>query len=302
MRHRFDQLGKQIGLSALGPCGLTVAHDEIAPDAYHADLRHEPDPARGAERALLGLLGRLAAIPCLIEIYGHAPSAEEFRACLGKHIAFWQQRSRKARAGRKTKKGNGRAPALEPEPFLWIIAAGIPVALQRELALKAEPGWPSGAYFFGKDVLRVGLIVASELPRDRATILVRLMAAGPLLPQAIADLAALPAGAHERTVAKRILLNMKHALGAKPRPTPEEQEFIVAIYDYWEQARRQGLKEGRAEAAARALLTVLRTRGIAVPKAARAQILAQQDRRCLERWLKRAAVASSLGEVIDEPS
>ncbi|MEO7328750.1 MAG: hypothetical protein ABI193_09245 [Minicystis sp.] len=104
MRHRFDQLGKQIGLSALGPSGLTVAHDEIAPDACQADLRHEPDPARGAERARLGLLGRIAAIPCLIEIYGHAPSAEEFRACLGKHIAFWQQRLRRARAGDKARK------------------------------------------------------------------------------------------------------------------------------------------------------------------------------------------------------
>jgi len=57
MRLRFDQLGKQIGRQALGPSGLTVAHDEISPDAQHADLRHEPDPAREAERGRLGLLG-----------------------------------------------------------------------------------------------------------------------------------------------------------------------------------------------------------------------------------------------------
>src|SRR5215510_6394832 len=98
MHHRFDQLGKKIGLAALGPSGLTVAHDEIAPDARHADLRHEPDPARQAERDRLGLLGRIASILCLIEVYGHAPSAEEFRACLAKHIAFWQKRAREARA------------------------------------------------------------------------------------------------------------------------------------------------------------------------------------------------------------
>jgi hypothetical protein len=62
----------------------TVAHDGISPETQFADLRHEPDPARKAERARLGLLGRIAATLCLIEVYGHAPSAEEFRACLAK--------------------------------------------------------------------------------------------------------------------------------------------------------------------------------------------------------------------------
>ncbi len=115
-------------------------------------------------------------------------------------------------------------------------------------------------------------------------------------------------------MARRIVLNMKHALGKKPSPTPEEQEFIVAIHDYWEQARQKGLKEGRnegrnegraegrAEEAARALLTALRVRRIAVPDAVREQILAQKDLERLERWLERAIVATSLGEVIDEPS
>ena len=49
MRNRFDQLAKQIGKEALGPSGTTVAHDEISPETQHADLRHEPDPARAAE-------------------------------------------------------------------------------------------------------------------------------------------------------------------------------------------------------------------------------------------------------------
>jgi len=76
VRNRFDQLAKQIGQEALGPSGTTVASDEISPETQHADLRHEPDPAREPERARLGLLGRIAAVLCLIEIYGHAPNAE----------------------------------------------------------------------------------------------------------------------------------------------------------------------------------------------------------------------------------
>lgn len=305
MHNRFDQLGKQIGRQALGPSGPTVVHDEITPDAQHADIRHEPDPAREAERARLGLLGRLASVPCLIEIYGHAPDAAEFRACLGKHIAFWQQRARRARAHRRKPK-----PEMPAEPFLWIVAAGAPTALMTKLKLDPAPSFPPGVYFFGDEVLRVGLVVASELPRDRSTLLVRLMAAGPLLPRAIEDLSALPKDAHERVVAEQILLNLQHALGRKPSRTPEELEFVMTMQDTWEKARelgleqghKEGLKEGLKEARAGGVLMVLRMRGIAVPDAARERILAEKDPERLERWLERSVVATSLAEVLGEPS
>ena len=61
-------------------------------------------------------------------------------------------------------------------------------------------------------------------------------------------------------------------------------------------------EEGRAETRADAVLTVLQTRGVAVPDAAREHILAQKDLELLKRWLVKAVVASSIDEVIDEPS
>ncbi len=291
MRNRFDHLAKQIGKEALGASGPTVAHDEISPETQHADLRHEPDPARKAERERLGLLGRIASVLCLIEVYGHAPSPDEFRACLAKHIAFWQQRARKARA----RKGRRQRGAFV-EPTLWIIAAGAPKAILTKLELKPADGWPDGVYFFGDDVLRVRIVVASELPRERSTLLVRLMAAGPLLTPAIDDLTKLPEAAHERAVAEHILLDLNNVLGQKKNRTPEEQEFIVTMRRSWEDAR----DEGRIEKQAADVLTVLRARGIAVPAAARKRILAEKDLERLERWLKKAAIATSLDEVIDD--
>ena len=59
MHNLFDHLAKKVGKEALDPSGLTVVQYEISRDAQHADLRHDPDPARGAERAKLGLLGRI---------------------------------------------------------------------------------------------------------------------------------------------------------------------------------------------------------------------------------------------------
>jgi len=296
VRNRFDHLAKQIGQEALGPSGTTVAHDEISPDAQHADLRHEPDPAREAERARLGLLGRIAAVLCLIEIYGHAPDAEEFRACLAKHIVFWQQRARKARKKKK------QQPRTEPfvEPFLWIITAGCPTAILLKLKLEPAPGWPAGVYFFGDDVLRVGIVVASELPRERSTLLVRLMAAGPLLPQAIEELSALPADAHERAVAEQILLNLQHALGKKPSRTPDEEEFIMTMQNTWEKARDEGREEGGQAHARATLRRVLSLRKLALSRQDEARIDTCTDLATLDRWIDQAMAAQSAAEALRE--
>jgi predicted transposase YdaD len=69
-----------------------------------------------------------------------------------------------------------------------------------------------------------------------------------------------------------------------------------------DEGRDEGRAEGRAEGEARALLTVLRGRGIAVPDAARERILAERDRARLERWLEKAGTAATVAELLEEPS
>jgi hypothetical protein len=74
-------------------------------------------------------------------------------------------------------------------------------------------------------------------------------------------------------------------------------------YEYHSDFAKTYVAQGRAEAAARAVLTVLRVRGITVPDAARERIVAQKDPDRLERWLEKSAVASSVSDVIDaDPS
>jgi hypothetical protein len=245
MRNRFDYLSKRIGKDALGRSGTIVAGDAITTETQYADLRHEPDPARQAERDRLGLLGRLAAFPCLLEAYSKAPQPEDFRACLTKHLAHWQDCARQARAGNHT-----REPDEPPEkvvaPFLWIIAAGAPNAVLGQLKFEAAPTpeWPKGVYFFGGDVLHVGIVVASELLRDDpSTLLVRIMAGGKLLPQAVKEVRALPADAPERVIAEPALLDFEHEVGQAPEQTEDEKEFIVAMQRSWENARAEGRTE-----------------------------------------------------------
>ena len=71
-------------------------------------------------------------------------------------------------------------------------------------------------------------------------------------------------------------------------------------YEYQSEFAKKYVAQGRAEEAARAVLTVLRVRGLAVSDAARERILSQKDPERLERWLEKAAVAASVAEVLDE--
>jgi hypothetical protein len=317
MSNPFDQLGKKIGRRALSASGPTEVQQEISSNAHHADLRHEPDPARHAERARLGLLGQLASILCLIEMFSSAPGEEEVIDCVGKLIAFRQERRREAE---KAAPGQGHEREATPasafvKPFLWIIVAGRPSTVLALLGAVPAEGWPTGVYVSPggagpaepRGMLRVGIIVASELPRDRSTILVRIMAGGAALRAALADLAALPADACEREVASMDVLELRRALGSEPNRTVEEEEFIVStqniVEEIRDEARNEGRRnEGRTEGEARALLTVLRARGIAVPDAARERILTEKDPERLERWLERTILAASVADVLDEPS
>jgi hypothetical protein len=79
-------------------------------------------------------------------------------------------------------------------------------------------------------------------------------------------------------------------------------ETMMKGYEYQNDFAKKYVAQGRAEAAARAVLTVLRARGLAIPEAIRERILSQKDPERLERWLEKAAVAASVAAVIDEPN
>jgi hypothetical protein len=68
--------------------------------------------------------------------------------------------------------------------------------------------------------------------------------------------------------------------------------------EIWTPAMREGRKEGRRKRGAEDILTIMRARRIKVPADIREQILACDDLRRLNTWLKRAATASTASEVV----
>ena len=142
-------------------------------------------------------------------------------------------------------------------------------------------------------------MVVNELPVARDTLLVRLLGAGAVLKQAIAELKALRAEAPERTLALPILLRLRWTVPSDPQDqTTEDQEFLMDTQDIVETWRReaiqegvqqgveQGIKQGVEQGIRQGLVEVYEARFGPMPEDLRATVDATEDGPTLVTWLR----------------
>ncbi|MGK3964599.1 hypothetical protein WMF38_10535 [Sorangium sp. So ce118] len=282
MRNRFDRLAKDVAQEGLGPTGKVVTNAEVAGETQHADVWYEPDPARASRRERLGLLGRIAATACTIEAYSDTPSADEARACLQKHLGAWRSLA-------------GRERAAEA-PFLWIMSTGRPAAVLDGLRVTPMDGWPAGVYE-GPGLLRTVVVVLGELPRERSTLLIRLMGGGRVLREAIEELRQLPDDAPERAIAVGPLLRFRSAITGPGPATPEEEEFVMTTQELVEQFIEQGRTQGM-QAMAQSTIALYEARFGSMPPALRSAVEAMRDLPTLQKWVLLAGTGKR--EDVDE--
>jgi hypothetical protein len=157
--------------AALGTFGVVETETEVSPDAHRVDLWFMPAPARDSAPEHLGLLGRIVHGPSTLELFHKTPSGEVLADCLIKHGGFRHVLSQR-----------GTPP---PVPTQWVISSGRPNRGIDGLWLQRIAGSPPGLYE-GPPLLWTRLVVVSELPVARDTLLVRLLGAGAVLKEAIA--------------------------------------------------------------------------------------------------------------------
>jgi hypothetical protein len=171
------------------------------------------------------------------------------------------------------------------------LCAGRPKGVLEQYDFQPIPSFPEG--FFERsagDV--VGLVVLRQLPPGRATLLLRLLAAGEVLAEAIAELKALPDDAWERQVALPLLIALR--LEIPQDPTDEsDREFLMTtaeLYDYWkERYRSEGVKEGHdlgvTDGVRSSLHMAYTTRFGPMPEDVAAIVATIRDAATLSRWL-----------------
>jgi hypothetical protein len=315
MHNRSDQFAKNILRDALSRACAAETEVEVLAATQKIDVYSVPDPAREAERAPMGLLGELSAEPSLFEPFHGTPSLRQVRQCLRKQLTWHHELERRARAARPCSGSPLRDadPEASPEqavpfPALVVLSPGRPETVLEAYGCKpVRPG-----VYHALPGLAMRVVVLAELPRTRETVLLRLLGAGRLLREALADVAALADDAWERSIATPLLVHFRLSIDEEPA-TNEEDDVSAEIRAWFEdyerklraEERNQGHKEGRdeghKEGERNSLLRLLRARFGELPAAAVARIDAAELAE-LERWGERGLAAQTLAEVLDEPS
>jgi hypothetical protein len=240
-RFPHDQFAKDYLKELLTPLGDVQAPREVSGEVRQIDVWFAPTAKPTAEPQMLGLLGRFAASPCLLEPFRNAPIPSQIRSCMGKlfdvHASLERQMKREKTSLRET-----------DLPMLWILSptASVPL-LNGFKATLEEDRWSSGVYFLG-DHLKTALVVIHQLPRTSETLWLRILGKGTVQKQAIAELAALPAEYPLRSNALLLLTNLQANLQTSKNLAQEDRELIMELSPLVLQWREEALQEGmRAE-------------------------------------------------------
>ncbi|HEY0991577.1 MAG TPA: DUF4351 domain-containing protein [Kofleriaceae bacterium] len=283
-RTPFDRLGKQLVRDALQGRGSVETDAEVPAHTRHIDAWVTPGDGCASLPDQLGLLGRIISRSVTLEFFHNTPSAEELHVCLLKHGEFRHFLSRQ-----KT---------LPPVPVQWVISSGRPDGGIDGLGFRPTVGPPSGIYD-SPPVHCTRLVVVNELPVARDTLLVRLLGAGSVLKQAIAELHALPEDAPERRLAFPVLLRLRLTVPSDPaQQTSDDQEFLMNTQDIVETWRREVIQEGLEQGERKLLLRLLRRRFGAAVDGETERRVATASAEQVEVWAERVLSAATLAELL----
>ncbi|MBW4603113.1 MAG: hypothetical protein KME29_27035 [Calothrix sp. FI2-JRJ7] len=156
----YDEFSKSYFKELLQPLGEVETSRKVPAEIREIDVYFAPSSQLPQGTMQLGLLGRLALEPALIEPFRNAATRSEIRSCIGKLFTLFADMERQS----KTR-------ILESGlPKLWILTPTASKAILRGLnANSDEDNWGRGVYFLG-DMLKSLVIVIHQLPRTPHTL------------------------------------------------------------------------------------------------------------------------------------
>lgn len=263
-RTPFDTFSKQILEELLTPLGEVEISQEVPGETRLVDVRFIPAAQPNSDPNTLGLLGRMAIAPCLIEPFRNPPTRTEVRNCLLKLLLVQAEVQRQAR------RQDDRL--LEAElPQLWILSPSASDALLTGFAAQPKDTWLLGIYFMGES-FKAAIIAINQLPCNEETLWVRLLGRGPTQQQAISEVLDFPTDDPRRSKVLQLLVSWKISLEVTGELEQEEQDLMTTLsqaYLEWErQTERRGIERGE-----RSLILRLLTRKVGeLPDSIRSQI------------------------------
>ncbi|HEY9801554.1 MAG TPA: DUF4351 domain-containing protein [Leptolyngbyaceae cyanobacterium] len=238
-RFIHDKFAKDYLEELLKDYGQVKASEKVSGEIKEIDVFFTPNKQQKANLEILGLLGRFAAYPALIEPFRNPPSSDEIGDCLLKLLEV------KALLRREAKTNKIKLQQSEI-PQLWILTPTISKTRLSSFRTIEKEGWLSGVHFLA-DALRTAIVAIHQLPKTPETLWLRLLGRGTVQSQAILELQALPLNHPYQQATIELVYNLRENLRVNQQLQADDRELIMRLEPIYQRNREQAKQEGRLE-------------------------------------------------------
>ena len=238
-RFIHDKFAKDYLEELLKDYGEVKASEKVSGEIKEIDVLFTPAKQQSSKLQILGLLGRLAENPAIIEPYRNPASSDEICDCILKLLEVKALLRREAKAN--------KIKLQESEiPKLWILTPTISETRLSSFRTIQPEGWLSGVHFLA-DPLRTAIVVIHQLPQTLETLWLRLLGRGSVQSQAIIELQALPLDHPYQKTTLELVYNLRENLRVNQKLETDDRELIMRLEPLYQRNREQAKEEGRQE-------------------------------------------------------
>ncbi|WP_414529469.1 DUF4351 domain-containing protein [Nodularia chucula] len=255
-RFIHDKFAKDYLEELLKDYGEVKASEKVSGEIKEIDVLFTPAKQKSANIQVLGLLGRFAEHPAIIEPYRNPASSDEICDCLLKLLEIKALLRREAKAN--------KIKLQESEiPKLWILTPTISETRLSSFGTVQKQSWLSGVHFLA-DALRTAIVAIHQLPQTPETLWLRLLGRGSVQSQAIVELQALPLDHPYQKATLELVYNLRENLKVNQELEADDRELIMRLEPLYqrnrEQAKEEGRQEGRQEGEQQLIIRLLNRR------------------------------------------
>ncbi|WP_260446951.1 hypothetical protein, partial [Nostoc sp. 2RC] len=203
-RFIHDKFAKDYLEELLKDYGEVKASEEVSGEIKEIDVLFTPNKQQSSNLQVLGLLGRLAENPAIIEPFRNPASTDEICDCILKLLEVKALLRREAKAN-KTKLQDSEIPKL------WVLTPTVSETRLSSFGTMQKAGWLSGVHFL-PDALRTAIVAIHQLPQTPETLWLRLLGRGSVQSQAIVELQALPLNHPYQKATLELVYNLRENL------------------------------------------------------------------------------------------
>ncbi|MBD2449071.1 DUF4351 domain-containing protein [Nostoc sp. FACHB-152] len=232
--------------------GEIKASEQVSGEVKEIDVLFTPAKQQNSNLQILGLLGRLAQNPAIIEPFRNPASTDEICDCILKLLEVKASLRREAKAN-KTKLQDSEIPKL------WVLTPTISETRLSSFGTIQKADWLSGVHFL-PDALRTAIVAIHQLPPTPETLWLRLLGRGSVQSQAIIELQALPLDYPYQKATLELVYNLRDNLRLNQKLEADDRELIMRLEPIYQRNREQAKEEGKQEGEQNLILRLLNRR------------------------------------------